>query len=176
MSVLSCLIDKVTSTDVRIINILQRLPHKMAENSWYEEITSLSPYVYNKSTHSPIKRNILWHKINTKKLKSGLVASYDIRPGNREGLFWFWQFINLSLTYLVRDLSTLQPQDPHGGPLSHLIFSWFTDQYEGSTVAPFTMVFQCQYPPQTQNLQGYLQWALLQAGCRYSCHLTRSMH
>jgi len=35
---------------------------------------------------------------NTKKLKPGLVASYDIRPGNGEGLFWFWHFINLSLT------------------------------------------------------------------------------
>jgi len=117
MSVLSCLIDKVTSTDVRIINILQRLPHKMAENSWYEEITSLSPYVhvYNKSTHSPIKRNILWHKINTKKLKPGLVASYDIWLGNGEGLFWFRRFINLSLTYLLRHLPIyLQPQNPHG--------------------------------------------------------------
>ena len=33
-----------------------------------------------------------------KKLKPGLVASYDIRPGNGLGLFWFWRFINLSLT------------------------------------------------------------------------------
>jgi len=32
------------------------------------------------------------------KLKPGLVASYDIWPGNGEGLFWFWHFINLSLT------------------------------------------------------------------------------
>ena len=40
------LIEKVTSTDVRITNISQSLPHKMAENSWYEEITSLSPYVW----------------------------------------------------------------------------------------------------------------------------------
>jgi len=40
------LIEKVTSTDVRITSILQSLPHKMAENIWYEEITSLSPYVY----------------------------------------------------------------------------------------------------------------------------------
>jgi len=40
------LIDKVTSTDVTITNISQSLPHKMAENSWYEEIMSLSPYVY----------------------------------------------------------------------------------------------------------------------------------
>jgi len=39
-------IEKVTSTDVRTTNISQSLPHKMAENSWYEEITSLSPYVY----------------------------------------------------------------------------------------------------------------------------------
>jgi len=35
------LIEKVTSTDVRRTNISQSLPHKMAENSWYEEITSL---------------------------------------------------------------------------------------------------------------------------------------
>jgi len=34
---------------------------------------------------------------NTKKLKLGLVASYDIRPGNGEGLFWLWRFI----TYLL---------------------------------------------------------------------------
>ena len=32
--------------------------------------------------HSRIKRNVLQHKINTKKLKLGLVAFYDIRPGN----------------------------------------------------------------------------------------------
>ena len=45
-----------------------------------------------------------------KTLKPGLVASYNIRPGNREGLFWFWRFINLSLTYLLRHLPTyLQP-------------------------------------------------------------------
>ena len=33
-------------TDVRITNISQSLPLKMAKNSWYEEITSLSPYVW----------------------------------------------------------------------------------------------------------------------------------
>jgi len=36
----------VTSTDVRTTNISQSLPHKMAEYRWYEEIASLSPYVY----------------------------------------------------------------------------------------------------------------------------------
>jgi len=44
-----------------------------------------------------MKRNVQRHKINAKKLKPGLVASYDIRPGNREGLFWIWCFINVSL-------------------------------------------------------------------------------
>ena len=39
-------------------------------------------------------------------LKPDLVASYDIRPGNGEGLFWFRRFINLSRTYLLRDLPT----------------------------------------------------------------------
>jgi len=37
--------------------------------------------------HSPIERNVMQHKINTKKLKPGLVAFYDIRPGNGAGLF-----------------------------------------------------------------------------------------
>ena len=58
-------------------------------------------------------------KQTQKKLKPGLVASYDLRPGNGEGLFWFRCFINLSLTYLLRHLSTyLQPRNPHGVPLS----------------------------------------------------------
>jgi len=51
----------------------------------------------------------------TQKLKPGQVASYDIRPGNRDGLFLFLRFINLSLTYLLRHLPTyLQPLDPQG--------------------------------------------------------------
>ena len=53
------------------------------------------------------------HKHET--LEPRLVASYDIWPGKGEGLFWFWHFINLSLTYLLRHLHTyLQPQDPMG--------------------------------------------------------------
>ena len=50
-----------------------------------------------------------------KNLKPGLVASYDILPGNGEVLLLFRRFINLSLTYLLRHLPThLQPRDPHG--------------------------------------------------------------
>jgi len=33
-----------------------------------------------------------------KKLKPGLVASYNIWPENGEGLFWFRRFVNLSIT------------------------------------------------------------------------------
>jgi len=49
--------------------------------------------------HIHQSKNVLQHKINTKKLKPGLVASYDIRPGNRQGLLLFWSFITLLLTY-----------------------------------------------------------------------------
>jgi len=49
-------------------------------------------------------------QINAKKLKPGLVASYDIQPGNGEGLFLFWCFINLSLTYLNTYPLTYSPQ------------------------------------------------------------------
>jgi len=48
-----------------------------------------------------------------KKLKPDLVASYDIRPGNGEGLFLFWRFINLSLTYLLRHLPTYLQSRTH---------------------------------------------------------------
>jgi len=58
-----------------------------------------------RSTHSAIKRNVQQHKIR-KELKPGLVTSYDIQPGNGEGLFWFWRFINLSLTHLLNYLDT----------------------------------------------------------------------
>jgi len=52
------LIEKVTSTDIRTTNISQSLLHKMAENSWYEETTSLSPYVYDLRNYSAI----IWAK------------------------------------------------------------------------------------------------------------------
>jgi len=54
-------------------------------------------------------------KCSTTQNNMGVVASYDIRAGNGESLFWFWHFTNLSLTYLMRHLPTyLQPRDPHG--------------------------------------------------------------
>jgi len=64
-------------------------------------------------THSPIKRNVLQHKIN-KKLKPGLVASFDIRPGNGDGLFWFQCFTNLSIADLLKTLTYLQPRHTRG--------------------------------------------------------------
>jgi len=62
-------------------------------------------------------KNTKKHKINAKKLKPGLVTSYDIWPGNEDSLFLFRHFKNknMSLTYLFTASPTyLQPQDPHG--------------------------------------------------------------
>jgi len=59
------------------------------------------------------KEMYIQHRINTKKLKPCLVASYDIRPGNGVGLFWLRCFINVSLTYLLRHSLTYSP-GPHG--------------------------------------------------------------
>jgi len=53
--------------------------------------------------HSLIKETYY----NLKKLKPGLVTSYDIQPGNGEGLFGFCCFINLSLTYLLKTFTHL---------------------------------------------------------------------
>jgi len=37
--------------------------------------------------HIHQSKELYYNKINTKKLKPALVVSYDIRPGNQEGLF-----------------------------------------------------------------------------------------
>jgi len=50
-----------------------------------------------------------------KKLKPGLVASCDIWPANREGLFWFRRFTNLSLTFLLRYFHLLTALGPTQG-------------------------------------------------------------
>jgi len=62
-------------------------------------------------------KEMYYNTTDTKKLKPDLVASYVIRPGNGEGLFWFWRFRNLSLTCLLRHLPTYRP-GTHTGPLS----------------------------------------------------------
>ena len=60
----------------------------------------------------PIKRNVRYY--NTKKLKPGLVACYDIQPGKRTGLILVLA-IHKSVTHLLRHLPTyLQPRDPYG--------------------------------------------------------------
>jgi len=41
------------------------------------------------SMHSPIKTNVLQHKINTKKPKPGLITYYNIRPGNGKDFSYF---------------------------------------------------------------------------------------
>jgi len=51
--------------------------------AWYGKKLNLT-----QQNHALTKqKNVLQHKINTKKLKSGLVALYDILPGNGAGLF-----------------------------------------------------------------------------------------
>jgi len=54
-------------------------------------------------------------KSTTQKLEPGLVTSYDIRPGNGEGLFCFRHF--KFVTYLVRHPLISSPRT-HMGPMS----------------------------------------------------------
>jgi len=51
--------------------------------------------------HIHQSKQMYYNTINTKKLQPCLVASYDIQLGNGQGLFLFWHWINLSLTYLL---------------------------------------------------------------------------
>jgi len=91
------------------------------------------------------------NKINTKKLKPGLVASYDIWPGNGEGLFLFWHFINLSLTYLLGHLATyLQPRT-HTGQL-HQLRTHFTQSVHKAYLLQTTFL---------QTLQAHLPFSYI---------------
>ena len=60
------------------------------------------------------------------KLNPGLLASYDIQPGNGPGLFLFQHFTNLSLTYLLRHIPTyLQPRPTWGIYVNIAIYYYY---------------------------------------------------
>jgi len=87
-----------------------------------------------------------------KKLKPGVVASYDIWPRNTEGLFWFQHFINLSFTYLLRDLTKLLTvPDPHGTSVEAACLMTLNLQHTRistkSTNASNTITTICQTKP-----------------------------
>ena len=91
--------------------------HSTQNRSFWRRSKSQSlGLVCKKTKPNTTKAHIYQSKCTTtqnyhKKLTRGLVASYDIRPGNVDGLFCYWHFINLSFAYLLRHLSTyLQPQ------------------------------------------------------------------
>jgi len=64
--------------------------------AWYEKT---KPNTTKAHIHQ-IKRNVTATGNKHKTLKPGLVASYNIRPGNGEGLFWFLA-LNKFVTYLL---------------------------------------------------------------------------
>jgi len=49
-----------------------------------------------------------------RKVKPGLIASYDIWPGNGEGLFLFWHLINVTYLHTYTLTTYSQPQNPYG--------------------------------------------------------------
>jgi len=106
---------------------------------------------------------------NTKKLNPGLVASYDIWPGNGEGLFWFWCFINLSLTYLLRHLLTyLQSRTHTGLSATYLPFQWLFPGEPGFASSP-------QFSSSTYSGREFVdKWQKLLNKPDASCHSTTS--
>jgi len=88
--------------------------------AWSEKATpNATKHTFTNQNHCTTTQN------KHKKLKPGLVASYDIRPGNGEGLFLFRRFINLSLTYLLKYLPTYYSLGPTRGsqnPGHELVF------------------------------------------------------
>ena len=83
-------------------------------------------------------RNKIYYSIKLipKKLKPGLVDSYNIRPGNGEGLFWFWRFINLYASTFCSEtsmeLSNLSAETVkwHVGSI-HRVFPWKPQRTNG---------------------------------------------
>jgi len=102
---------------------------------------------YGKTKPNSTKAHIHQSKemyYNTKKLKPRLVDSYDIRPGNGVGLFWFRCFINLLLTYLLTYSDTyshLQSRTHMG--LIHVIYL-LADYLTISTPACYFSYIHCQ--------------------------------
>jgi len=97
--------------------VLRHSQHKIGHFGDVPQATILASY--GKTKPNITKAHIHNHmKCTTtrnkhKKLKPGLVASYDIQPGNGEGLCWFRHFHKF-VTYLLGHLPTyLQEWDPH---------------------------------------------------------------
>jgi len=92
--------------------------HKIGHFGDVPQANLLASYERTKSntTKAHTHQSKEMHKrINRKKLKPGLVASYDFRPGKGVGLFWFRRFINLSLTHLLKTVThLLTAPSPHG--------------------------------------------------------------
>jgi len=101
-----------------------------------------------------------------KKLKPGLVVFYDIRPENGEGLFWFRRFVNLSITYLLRHLSTyVQPQDPHrANGQSNLTkrpyhgHSWMVQSYSPDCANVHAHLIHCSLCHPSPQPKCHLDW------------------
>jgi len=62
-----------------------------------------------------------------KKLNPGLVTSYDIWPGNGEGIFWFLHFIQLSLTKALTHLLTDLPTRDKVRPICNALLNTLID-------------------------------------------------
>jgi len=78
----------------------------------------LNPNTTKTHIHQSNQKKCTTTQNKHRKLKPGLVASYDVQPGNGEGLFCCWRFINLSLTYLDTYPLTYSP-GTHMGQLQH---------------------------------------------------------
>jgi len=75
--------------------------------AWYGKLNLTTKHIFNNQKKCTTTQNK--HK---KKTKARLTC-HLWHP--REGLFWFWCFINLWLTYLLKHLTTYsQLQDTHG--------------------------------------------------------------
>ena len=107
---------RVNSSHMRLITESTR--HKWAQNKTTNRNSLFVGQVAPRNSAAFTNHNRRTTTQNKhKKIKLGLVASYNIRQGNGEGSFWFRHFIKLSLTsiYLLRHLPPCLDPGPTGG-------------------------------------------------------------
>jgi len=113
-----------------------------------------------------MQKQMYYNTNKHKKLRPGLVASYDIWPGNSKGLFLFRHFINLSLTHL---LTHLQPQTHRGNShhRSECVFCWYTRSVQqNSTTNKHTCIVQTSLA--VSHPQMHVQY--------FYCIITQNLH
>jgi len=106
------------------------------------------------STHSPIKRNVKQHKINTKRTKARFSHLVRHPAWKQRDLFWFRCFINMSLTYLDPYPLTYSPEPTRGGGITNISQQGAKRDYQTSNLFYMLEALPVTQPHQIWQVKG----------------------